>query len=77
LLVNQRTKKYKIRNIELKNISMEISNLEKLFDVVEYRHVMRTDNYDADLQANCAIDDYVKYQKSKIQTGSSEDSELN
>jgi hypothetical protein len=30
---------------------MEISNLEKLFDVVEYRHVIRTDNYDADLQA--------------------------
>jgi len=76
LLVNQRTKKYKIRNIELKNISMEISNLEKLFDVVEYRHVMRTENYDADLQANCAIDDYVKYQKSKVHNGSGEDSEL-
>jgi ribonuclease HI len=69
LLVNQRTKKYKIRNIELKNI-------EKLFDVVEYRHVMRTENYDADLQANCAIDDYVKYQKSKVHNGSGEDSEL-
>jgi ribonuclease HI len=76
LLVNQRSKKYKIRNIELKNISMEISNMEKLFDVVEYRHIMRNENYDADLQANSSIDDYVKYQKSKVDNGSSEDSEL-
>lgn len=76
LLVNQRSKKYKIRNIELKNMSMEISNLEKIFDGVEYRHVMRNENYDADLQANSAIDDYVKYQKSKVDNGSGEDSEL-
>lgn len=76
LLVNQRSKKYKIRNIELKNISMEISNMEKLFDVVEYRHIMRNENYDADLQANSSIDDYVKYQKSKVDNGSGEDSEL-
>jgi ribonuclease HI len=76
LLVNQRSKKYKIRNIELKNISMEISNMEKLFDVVEYRHIMRNENYDADLQANTSIDDYVKYQKSQVDNGSGEDSEL-
>jgi len=76
LLVNQRSKKYKIRNIELKNMSLEISNLEKLFDTVEYRHIMRTENYDADLQANSAVDDYVKYQKNKLTSGSSEDSEL-
>ena len=55
---------------------MEISNLEKLFDTVEYRHIMRTENYDADLQANSAVDDYVKYQKNKLTIGSSEDSEL-
>jgi ribonuclease HI len=76
LLVNQRSKKYKIRNIELKNMSMEISSLEKLFDEVEYRYIMRNENYDADLQANSSIDDYVKYQKSKVDNGSSEDSEL-
>lgn len=76
LLVNQRSKKYKIRNIELKSMSMEISNLEKIFDAVEYRHIMRNENYDADLQANSAIDDYVKYQKSKVDNGSGEDSEL-
>lgn len=76
LLVNQRSKKYKIRNLELKNISMEIANLEKLFESVEYRHIMRTENYDADLQANSAIDDYVKYQKSRVDSGSGEDSEL-
>jgi ribonuclease HI len=37
---------------------------------------MRTENYDADLQANSAVDDYVKYQKNKLTSGSSEDSEL-
>lgn len=62
--------------MELKNMSMEIANLEKLFDIVEYRHIMRTVNHDADLQANSAIDDYVKYQKSKVDSGSGEDSEL-
>jgi ribonuclease HI len=76
LLVNQRSKKYKIRNMELKNISMEIANLEKLYDIVEYRHIMRTENSDADNEANSAIDDYVKYQKRKVDNGSSEDSEL-
>ena len=49
--------------MELKNISMEIANLEKLFDLVEYRHIMRTENSYADHEANSAIDDYVKYQK--------------
>lgn len=62
--------------MELKNMSMEIANLEKLFDRVEYRHIMRTENYDADLQANSSIDDYVKYQKRKVDSGSGEDSEL-
>lgn len=62
--------------MELKYISMEIANLEKLFDTVEYKHVMRTENSNADLEANSAIDDYVKYQKRKLNTGSSEDSEL-
>lgn len=76
LLVNQRSKKYKIRNMELKNISMEIANLEKLFDLVEYRHIMRAENSYADNEANYAIDDYVKYQKKKVANGSSEDSEL-
>jgi ribonuclease HI len=76
LLVNQRSKKYKIRNMELKNISMEIANLEKLFDAVEYKHVMRTENINADFEANSAIDDYVKYQKRKLNNGSGEDSEL-
>ena len=76
LLVNQRSRKYKIRNMELKYISMEIANLEKLFDTVEYKHVMRTENSNADFEANSAIDDYVKYQKRKLNSGSSEDSEL-
>lgn len=62
--------------MELKNISMEIANLEKLFDIVDYKHIMREENSYADLEANAAIDDYVKYQKRKLNNGSSEDSEL-
>jgi ribonuclease HI len=76
LLVNQRSKKYKIRNMELKNISMEVANLEKLFEIIEYRHIMRTENSYADFEANSAVDDYVKYQKRKLDSGSGEDSEL-
>jgi hypothetical protein len=37
---------------------------------------MRTENSHADFEANSAIDDYVKYQKRKVNSGSSEDSEL-
>lgn len=76
LLVNQRSKKYKIRNMELKHISLEIANLERLFDTVEYKHIMRSENSHADFEANSAIDDYIKYQKTKSSSGSSEDSEL-
>lgn len=76
LLVNQRSKKYKIRNVELKNVSMEIANLEKLFETVDYMHIRRAENSYADLEANAAINDYVKYQKMKLNSGSSEDSEL-
>jgi ribonuclease HI len=77
LLVNQRLKKYRIRNNELKEISREISNLEDLFVDVQYRYVSRRINTQADAEANRAIDDYIKYEGTHNLTGSSDDSELN
>ena len=60
LLINQRQNKYKVRNAELKIISREISNLESLFDSVEYKHIPREENNLADMEANLAIDHYLK-----------------
>jgi len=60
LLVNQRNTKYKIRNQNLKMISREISNLEKNFEKIQYRHIPREKNNKADRLANIALDDYIK-----------------
>lgn len=76
LLVNQRLKKYKIRNADLKILSREITNLEKLFEELQYRYIPRRKNIEADLEANGAIDDYIKYQKPYDLFGSGDDSEL-
>lgn len=62
LLINQRQNKYKVRNAELKIISREISNLESLFDSVEYKHIPREENNLTDMEANLAIDHYLKYE---------------
>jgi ribonuclease HI len=76
LLVNQRLRKYKIRNMNLKSISREVSNLEKVFQEVKYKYISREENMQADREANNAIDDYIKYQKPNSLLGSGEDSEL-
>jgi ribonuclease HI len=62
LLINQRQNKYKVRNAELKIISREISNLENLFDSVKYKYIPREENNLADMEANLAIDHYLKYE---------------
>lgn len=60
LLVNQRNSKYRLRNQQLKIISMEISNLEKNFDKIEYKHISREKNNKADRLANKALNEYLK-----------------
>ena len=60
LLVNQRNSKYRIRNQQLKIISREISNLEKNFEKIQYKHISREKNNKADRLANKALDDYIK-----------------
>jgi ribonuclease HI len=76
LLINQRLKKYKIRNMNLKTISKEVANLENLFEEIKYKYIPRRENLEADLEANNAIDDYIKYQKPDNLLGSGDDSEL-
>ena len=66
LLVNQRTNRYKVRNKEISNVFREISNLEKQFRFVLYKHVPRSKNRNADLLANQAIDEHIKYEGGNI-----------
>jgi ribonuclease HI len=60
LLVNQRNSKYRLRNQQLKIISREISDLEKNFDKIEYKHISREKNNKADRLANKALNEYLK-----------------
>lgn len=66
LVINQRTNHYKIRNKQLKVLFREITNLEKNFRTVVYRHIPREINRDADLLANRAIDERIKYKNRSI-----------
>ena len=77
LVINQRTNKYKVRNKQLKLLFREISNLEKYFRIVIYRHIPREINRYADSLANQAIDERIKYKNGGTWIdGSREDSEL-
>ncbi|MBA3750300.1 MAG: ribonuclease HI family protein [Nitrosopumilus sp.] len=60
LLINQRNFKYRLRNQELKIISREISNLEKNFGKIVYKHISREKNSEADRLANRALNEYIK-----------------
>ena len=63
LIVNQRNNMYKVRNKQLKIVFREISNLERRFKMVIYKHIPREKNEYADLLANQAIDEHNnKYQ---------------
>jgi ribonuclease HI len=61
LVINQRLNYYKVRNKQLKELFRQISSLERRFKTVNYRHVPRELNKQADLLANQAIDERIKY----------------
>jgi ribonuclease HI len=65
LLIRQRNLKYKIRNQQLKLISREISILEKNFEKIQYKHIPREKNNNADRLANKALNEYLKEIDSK------------
>jgi ribonuclease HI len=56
LLVKQRQKQYKTRKRHLKSLAMEVAELEGVFEKVDYKHVPREQNREADRLANLAID---------------------
>ncbi len=60
LLINQRNLKYKIRNQQLKEISREISQLEKNYMKITYRRIPRGKNTEADKMANKALDEHLR-----------------
>lgn len=60
LLVNQRNLKYRIRSQELKAISRQISELEKNYEKIQYKHIPREKNSNADLLANKALNIHIK-----------------
>jgi len=61
LVVNQRKKHSKVRNKELKMLFSEITNLERFFRTVIYKHIPRKTNSYADTLANLAIEERIKY----------------
>lgn len=57
LAQRQLTGVYKVKNAGLKPIAQQIWNIEKKFDTIEYNHVKRAFNKEADAQVNKALDD--------------------
>lgn len=62
LIANRRNNYHKMRNKKLKIAFREVSNLENHFKRVIYKYIPRKKNIRADLLANQAIDEYLKYQ---------------
>jgi ribonuclease HI len=56
LAQRQLTRVYKVKNVGLKPIAQQIWNIEKKFDTIEYNHVKRAFNKEADAQVNKALD---------------------
>ena len=59
LAQRQLTGVYKVKNAGLKPIAQQIWNIEKKFDTIEYNHVKRALNKEADAQVNIALDNYL------------------
>lgn len=56
LVVKQLRGEYKIKSVRLKNFYIQIKNLEKEFKKVEYAHVPRSQNKEADRLVNETLD---------------------
>ncbi|MBP8960937.1 ribonuclease HI family protein [Patescibacteria group bacterium] len=56
LIVKQMKGLYKIKSPNLQKFSMEIKKLEKNFDSIDYKHVGREKNSEADAMVNLALD---------------------
>lgn len=59
LAVNQLNQKYKIKDKKLGSLFVQAWNLSQNFARVEYFHIPREENKEADQLVNLAIDDYL------------------
>lgn len=60
LLVKQLTGYYRVKNNFLKKLFRRVKSLERQFKRVEYNHIRREQNREADFLANMAIDELKK-----------------
>lgn len=66
LIINQKLNNYRVRNKQLKELFRQISSLERHFKIVNYKHIPRELNRYADMLANQAIDEQIKYKNRGI-----------
>lgn len=58
LIVKQMRREYKVKDAELKILWQKASGLASKFEEIEFKHVLREKNHDADLLVNKALDAY-------------------
>lgn len=59
LVVEQLSGNYKIKNSNLRQLFDEVKLMEEKIGKVVYRYIPRAENYQADLLANLALDNYL------------------
>ncbi|KKS64127.1 hypothetical protein A3A14_02895 [Candidatus Daviesbacteria bacterium RIFCSPLOWO2_01_FULL_43_38] len=57
LIVEQLSGNFKIKNANLRVLFNEVKQLEQKIGQIVYRHIPRTENYQADMLANLALDE--------------------
>ena len=60
LIINQMQRKYKVKNAKLAVLFVKAWNLTLEFSKVEWEHILREKNYEADAEVNKALDEYLK-----------------
>jgi len=56
LIVNQLQRKYKVKNAELANLFVKAWNITLGFEKIEFKHIVRALNKEADAEVNKALD---------------------
>ncbi|GIW69383.1 MAG: ribonuclease HI [Patescibacteria group bacterium] len=59
LIVKQLNREYKVKNAGLKPLFQKVAELAEKFEHIEFKHVPREKNTDADLLVNKALDKYM------------------
>ena len=59
LIVKQLNRKYKVKNANLKPLFQKVTELARKFKHIEFKHIVREKNTDADLLVNKALDEHI------------------